>query len=119
MEKIKHLTKAQHNEDFFNSFDADKTRFRDWIVVGIFYTAVHYYESYFANFNRHSRSHDICDDWILNDKAIDSTYEDYRELKQYRWHASYRSKNFSSHEIKNNILPKLKSIKTGLQNLSP
>ena len=115
MERVRHLSKAQHNKEFFESFDINKTKFRDWVVVGVFYTAIHYYEAYFANFGKHSRSHEISDDWILNDKGIEETYDDYRELKQYRWYASYRNKNFTPQEITNSIVPKLQNILTKLQ----
>lgn len=111
MERSRHLNKASHNEKFFNSLDIDKTEFGDWVVTGIFYTAHHYYDAYFAMTNKHSTSHDILDDWICNDNRITNTYESYRELKQYRWEASYRSKNFPSREIKNVILPKFEEIK--------
>lgn len=111
MNKSKHLSKAAHNEKFFNSFDADKSDFRDWIVVGIFYSVLHYYESYFADANKHSRDHNVSDEWISQDEKISDTYFDYRELKEYRWQASYASKIFSSQDIKNNILPKFGNIK--------
>lgn len=118
MEKDKHLSKAKHNEDFFRSLDILRTRFPDWAVVGIFYAAMHYYESYFAGFNKHARSHDIYDDWILNDTNIEKTYEDYRELKQCRWYASYWNRNFSAQEIQRSILPKLQNIKALIFNLN-
>ena len=58
MQKIKHLSKATHNEDFFKSFNLDDTRFRDWVVVALFYSLLHYYEAYFAMNNKHSKTHD-------------------------------------------------------------
>lgn len=112
MERVKHFSKGDHNEKFFNSFDLDKTTFRDWVVVGIFYTAIHYYEAYFAKSNRHTRSHETQDNWISNDKKISSTYDDYRELKQHRWKASYQAYNFKAEEIRDSILPKLQNIKS-------
>lgn len=112
MQKIKHLSKADHNEKFFNSFDLKNTTFRDWVVVGIFYAALHYYEAYFANQNKHSRNHDLSDDWIANDDNISESYLNYRELKEQRWNASYWSKSFSADEITNSILPKFNSIKS-------
>lgn len=118
MERIKHLSKADHNEKFFQSLDIDKTNFRDWIVVGIFYSVVHYYEAYFALYKKHSTSHEISDDWISNDNNISDTYYDYRELKQERWEASYRAKIFSSNYIKHSILPKFSNIKMKILSLN-
>lgn len=117
MNKRRHLCKAAHNENFFSSLDIDKSNFPDWIVVGIFYAALHYYESYFSNFHEHSSTHDTGDDLISKDKNISNTYEDYRELKQYRWQASYKDTIFSADCIKNDVLPKYNRIKEHLQSL--
>ena len=84
MERVKHLSKAQHNEKSFNSLGMDTTEFRGWIVVGIFYAAVHYYEAYFARYAKHSPTHDTRDGWLAIDNKISDTYCDYRELKQHR-----------------------------------
>ena len=111
MNRVRHLAKALHNENFFNSMNIDSTNFRDWIVTGIFYAILHRYEAYFANSNKHSPSHDISDDWIAQDSNLSATYDDYRELKQYRRDASYKSRNFSPQEIKTTILPIFESIK--------
>ena len=112
MDRLRHINKALHNEQYFGSFDIDNTKFPDWVVVGIFYATLHYYEAYFANFNKHSRDHGIYDEWIPNDTSIKNTYLDYRELKQYRWHATYRFRNFTPAEIKADILPKFENIKS-------
>lgn len=117
MERVRHLSKAEHNENFFNSFKIDNTNFQDWIVVGIFYSTIHYYEAYFALKNKHSGSHDTSDDWISNDAKIADTYVDYRELKQHRWQASYRAKRFSSQEIQGSILPRFNRIKARILSL--
>ena len=117
MEKHRHLSKALHNEEFFKSFDLDKTKYRDWVIVGIFYTAIHYYEAYFSDSNKHSRTHDIADDWIAEDPKISDTYGDYRELKESRWYASYWSKIFTAQEIRDIILPKLYNIKKSILSL--
>ena len=117
MERIKHLSKAEHNEKFFSNFDINSTDFKDWIVIGIFYSAIHYYEAYFALKNKHSGSHDTTDDWISNDQSISDTYYDYRELKQQRYEASYRAKRFTPDEIRNSIFPKFDNIKTKILSL--
>jgi len=111
MIKARHLDKASHNEDFFKSLDINKTKFTDWIVNGIFYAAHHYLDAYFSGLNKHSSSHDILDDWIEKDNKISCIYLDYRELKQYRWRATYKSTNFTPVEIIEAILPKFHNVK--------
>ncbi len=117
MERVKHLSKAEHNEKFFRSFDMNNTDFRDWIIIGMFYAAIHYYEAYFALKNKHSGSHDTADDWISNDTKISDTYYDYRELKQQRWYANYKAKRFTPDEIKSVVLPKFENIKSKILSL--
>ncbi len=111
MNKIEHLNKALHNESFFNSLDIDTTKFKDWVVTGIFYSINHYYQAYFAVSDKHAFTHKKLDKWIKIDKNIGNTYIDYRALKQYRWEASYKSRDFSPQQIKTTILPKFENIK--------
>jgi len=40
--KEEYLKKAEHNERFFNEFDTSTTPYLDWVVTGIFYSAIHY-----------------------------------------------------------------------------
>ena len=103
---------------FLDSLGIDTTEFRDWIVVGIFYAAIHYYEAYFARYAKHSPTHGTRDGWIAMDDRIKDTYDDYRELKQHRRQASHGTRNFSPVEIKNSILPKLENIKSKILSLA-
>ena len=49
--------KPRHNEQFYSSFDLDTTPFLDWVVNGIFYSALHYLDSYLASKGRHPGDH--------------------------------------------------------------
>ena len=117
MERKEHLSKAEHNEEFFRSFDVDTTNYKDWIVISIFYAAIHYYEAYFALEGKHSGSHHRAEDWISSDEKISDTYDDYRELKHQRLYANYAKKFFTSDEIKNSIIPKFNKIKSKILSL--
>ena len=115
--RIAHLKKAQHNENFYLSFDVEKTPYKDWVVVGVFYTALHFIDSYFALNNKHPFAHGMRDDWVRNDWRLSKIWLDYRDLKEYRQKASYKVYEFSVQEIKNDIFPLLDSIKNYLQKL--
>lgn len=115
--RIAHLKKAQHNESFYLSFDVEKTPYKDWIVAGVFYTALHFIDSYFALKNRHPFAHGMRDDWVRDDWRLSKIWLDYRDLKEYRQKASYKVYEFSVQEIKNDIFPLLDSIKDYLQKL--
>ena len=116
-DRIAHLKKAQHNENFYLSFDVEKTPYKDWVVVGVFYTALHFIDSYFALNNKHPFAHGMRDDWVRNDWRLSKIWLDYRDLKEYRQKASYKVYEFSVQEIKNDIFPLLDSIKNYLQKL--
>jgi hypothetical protein len=45
---LEHLHRAEHNEESYLSFDLITTPYLDWVVNGIFYSALHYIESYLA-----------------------------------------------------------------------
>jgi len=116
--KSEHLEKANHNEKFFQSLDVDNTCFRDWIVVGIFYCALHLIDSYFAESeNKHPPVHSVRDRWIRGNLNLENLWEKYRELKEFRKNASYEMHDFSAEEIKDDILPLLENIKEDINNL--
>lgn len=117
-DRIAHLRKAQHNENFYLGFDVEKTPYKDWVVVGVFYTALHFIDSYFALNNKHPFAHGMRDDWVRNDWRLSKIWLDYRDLKEYRQKASYKVYEFSIQEIKNDIFPLLDSIKNYLQKLA-
>lgn len=114
-----HIKKAKHNESFYLSLEIDKTPYKDWVVTGIFYTALHLIDAYLAAKNIHSFSHGMRDDWVKKNRELDQIWLDYRDLKEFRMKASYKIYEFSSEEVKQDVLPLLSSIRNGLRNLSP
>ena len=117
--RTEHLAKAKHNEDFYLSFDIDSTLYKDWVVVGVFYTAVHFIDAHFALLNKHPFAHSMRDEWVKNDWRLSKIWPDYRDLKEFRQKASYKTYNFTSQEIKDEVLPLLATIKHFLQGLPP
>lgn len=110
-----HLNKAKHNEDFFRSFDLDNTPFLDWVVSGIFYTALHYIDSYLAQKNKHPNTHKDRNDDIRYDPHLPQIFRPYRQLKDDSEGARYRMQKFTPDEIRSQILPQLDSIKNFLR----
>ena len=117
--KDAHIKKAQHNEQFYLIFDLDKTIYRDWVVVGVFYTALHLIDAYLATKNIHPFSHGMRDDWVKKTPELDKIWCDYRDLKEFRMKASYKVYEFSSQEIRKDVLPLLNTIKENLHDLQP
>lgn len=52
-----HEREAQHNEDFYQEIDSAYQDYRDWVIVGRFYTAVHYIDAQLADDGIHPESH--------------------------------------------------------------
>lgn len=114
-----HIKKSKHNESFYSSLEIDKTPYKDWIVSGIFYTALHLIDAYLATKNIHPFSHGMRDDWVKKNRELDQIWLDYRDLKEFRMKASYKIYEFSTEEVKQDVLPLLSSIRKGLGSLAP
>lgn len=109
--KEQHLAIARHNEAFVASFDVATTSYRDWIVTGLFYAALHYVEAYFATQNYHSSDHRTRDTAIARFSETKKIYSDYSELKNHSINARYFGARFAEVDVTTNLLPCLNNIK--------
>lgn len=48
MDNHEHISKADNNLEFLNSFYNEESEYYDWIITILFYSALHYIEAYFA-----------------------------------------------------------------------
>jgi len=101
--KEQHLSKAQHNERFFTSLDINTTPFIDWIITGIFYSALHYIRALaakysFANISTYGEMDNLFSRLSVfrNDPNI---YPDYRQLKDDSRAARYEMVGFSPSDV--------------------
>ena len=83
--KDEHLSKAEHNEKFFTQFDISTTQFLDWVVTGIFYSAIHYIRAVaakhgFTNISTYGEMDNLFGRLSVFRKNQD-IYVDYRQLK--------------------------------------
>jgi len=118
--ELEHLHKAEYNERFYLSFDLDNTPYRDWVVNGIFYSAVHYIESYFATQGKHSKNHADRNAEISGDPNLGRhIYKKFKPLKDDSENGRYFMKVFTPGEIKQYIIPNLYAIKEYLQKYIP
>jgi hypothetical protein len=115
-----HIDQARHNEQFFSCFDINTTPFLDWVVNGIFYSALHYLDSYFASKGKHPRTHPerIRQIWTEADLGR-SFFRFYRPLKDDSGEGRYNMRVFAPKEIRWHILPLLNDIKTHLRRFIP
>lgn len=99
-----HLKKAQHNENFFNHFDLDATPYLDWIITGIFYSALHYIRAIASKYNfENIASYGELDklfDRLFILKRNPTIYQDYRQLKDDSREARYEMINFNKEDVR-------------------
>lgn len=116
-----HIEKARHNERFFSSFDIKATPFLDWVVSGIFYSALHYVDSYLSIKGEHPLTHGQRTPLIhaARPDLGRSFFRDYRSLKDDSEQGRYNMRVFTPDEIRRHILPLLNDIKTHLKRFIP
>jgi hypothetical protein len=115
-----HIDKARHNEQFFSSLDIETTSFLDWVVTGIFYSALQYLDSYLANHGEHPDKHfdRINLIWAKPDLGR-SFFRLYRPLEDDSRDGRYRMRTFTPDEVRNDIIPLLEGIKRHLRHYVP
>lgn len=116
-----HISQARHNEQFFSSFDINTTPFLDWVVNGIFYSALHYVDSYLASRGKHPITHQKRTP-LIHDAKPDlgrSFFHNYMSLKDDSEEGRYNMRVFAPDEIRRDIMPLLNDIKTHLRRYIP
>ncbi len=117
--QAEHIKKAEHNEAYYLSIK--ETPYLDWVVNGIFYSALHYIESYLATKGEHPDSHRLRNDIIEADPKLGWRFYTrmYKHLRDDSYEARYNVRIFTSGEIQKEIIPKLEAIKQHLKQYMP
>jgi hypothetical protein len=85
-----HQEKITHNHEFVDLLRDSKIEFYDWAVVGLFYTAVHQIERYFAHaINQHFNSHEKRNNAVARFTDVKPIFADYRDLQDMSRDARY------------------------------
>lgn len=118
--EAQHLNKAEYNESFYQSFDLGSTPYLDWVVNGIFYSAVHYIESYLAIQKKHPTTHGQRNADIRDDQNLGRyIFKKFNSLKDDSEAGRYLMKSFSPGEIRQYVIPQLYEIKEYLKKFIP
>lgn len=113
--KIEHITQAEHNRDFWSSYNLSSTPFLDWVVIGIFYEGVHWVEAYLDTKREHSGDHSQRLSNIRRYSA--AVARDIEILKHESVNARYRCHHYIPTDISNDLMPIVDNIKTHIQSL--
>ena len=109
-----HETQALHNDRFWQSLDVGTTPYTDWIVNGIFYSAIHWIEAYLATINSHSSSHANRSTimkglfWLRDHPDM---ITDYELLRTESENARYVGRKYTDEEITADLIPALDRIR--------
>lgn len=111
-----HQTKAEQNESFARSLTS--TPFLDWVVVGCYYSALHYVDAYLIfrhgiHPKRHTSSSYEYEEgrnkYVRN--HLNALWTDYRFLQMRSIEARYDCVGFTIDKIDSQIFPRLVNIK--------
>lgn len=111
------MRQAEHNEKFVNHFDINSTIFLDWVVTGIFYSALHYIDGYLATKNLHLKGHIARDNYVYKVSDLRQIYGHYRTLKDDSEDARYDVRGFQSQEVNQLIANEFNTIKNHIIDL--
>ena len=87
-----HLSLAESNERFAESIAALPTRFPDWEITALFYSALHYVDAFLSTQNIHPRNHDSR---IRSIRSFIRAWDDYRDLYNLSLDTRYNMASFT------------------------
>ena len=115
-----HVEQAEHNNGFWNSLNIAHTEYLDWVVVGMFYEAVHWLEAYLALQDHHSRSHHERAVNIARARALDddpNVVRDYGVLRVESENARYWNLRHTASQVSSELVPIANRLRCTIQRL--
>lgn len=97
--KAEHLARAEGNCTLALSMALDSQAKIDWVLVILFYAAMHYVEAYLATVGQHLRSHTARDGFVGRDPNLRRIYSDYQDLKYFGYNARYEMQKFVASDV--------------------
>ncbi len=110
-----HKRQAEHNKQFLDWLDLDTTKYLDWAVTVIFYTALHFVEWLLASKGLHSDTHDTRHQLMGSVSELKPIYPDYRELEFQSYRSRYEGAQFARDFVKGKLIPKLERIESHIR----
>jgi hypothetical protein len=85
-----HISQAKHNESLATRLNDGMMEYKDWILITLFYSAVHYVESVRATKGDHSANHAERSNFIRDSYKSNRNFRNaYKSLKDGAWEARY------------------------------
>jgi hypothetical protein len=96
-----HQAKIKHNQDFVSFLEASSNPFQDWVIIGLYYIAVHQVERHLATkAGQHCYTHQSRTNWMTRLSDFKPIWGDYRDLEYMSRTARYESVTMTVDDIK-------------------
>jgi hypothetical protein len=113
-----HIERAKRNERFAEHFDLNTTEFRDWVVTGYFYSALHWIDAYLVRENKKTdEGHAFRNTQTNNLRELTAISRPYRKLYSYSRNVRYELVDFTAEQIRKDVVPKVKQIREYMERL--
>jgi len=113
-----HIERAKRNQQFAEHLDLGTTEFRDWIVVGYFYSALHWIDAYLVSINRPPGDNHGSRNTLTNtERELTPISRPYRLLYSYSRNVRYDLIDFSADRIRQDVIPKIHTVRSHLEQL--
>jgi len=118
--KDEHIDQAKHNRSFWDSFSIDKTKYLDWVVVGMFYEAIHWIEAYLATKKHHSKNHYEREQQIAKTPELaedPNLILDYGTLRVESENARYWYHKHTPDQVTSDLIPLITRLRRTMEKL--
>jgi len=112
-----HSRQSVHNREFIEFLDIGSTKYLDWVVTCIFYTAVHLIEGFLARLGAHPESHGHRCNAMAGFAPLKPVFRDYSDLHWQSERSRYHCVAFDRDLVKTELMGKLARIEAQIQKL--
>ncbi len=115
--KKKHIEQYKKNKSLANSKYMKQTQFKDWRIVIIFYAAMHYLDSSYADVNNHPKTHKKRKEFLDMTPQYDEIIDEYDNLEMLSRKSRYDCIQILDNEVTDALI-NLTSIEKFVSKLS-
>lgn len=104
-----HISKAERNEDFYRSYKLLSSKFNEWAIVVLFYSAMHYVDAVLSRDTtlpdewRDPQNHKVRNFAISQCSELDAVASKYLVLFDRGWDARYRKISFPDNFVETTV----------------
>lgn len=114
---VQHVHRARQNEAFAQHFDLDTTPYRDWVVTGYFYAALHWIDAFLCASGKRTDKHSERNTHVNNIPELTPISRQYRMLYSYSRNVRYDLVDFTPERVRKDVQPKLQLIRAHMEAL--